>query len=67
MKEIQTPIEAPKVRVDRAIEFAGSKANLSRLLGIDPNNISIWIKRKRQFVPPLHAYKLVSVCKELSE
>ena len=43
-----------KIRVDDAVRYFGSKAELARILGITPQALTIW----GEFIPELRAYKL---------
>ena len=43
-----------RIRVDDAVRYFGSKAELARILGITPQALTIW----GEYIPELRAYKL---------
>lgn len=48
----------PKITINEAIEFSGNnQAELGRLLGLTRTTIHLWVKEKREYLPPLHAYR----------
>ena len=58
MKNIDPQIKDPQIKVSTAIDqFDGNQAKLARALGISKTNVTDW-KNGRDFVPPLHAYRL---------
>ena len=46
--------KALRIRVDDAVRYFGSKAELARVLNIKPQALTIW----GDFIPELRAYKL---------
>jgi DNA-binding transcriptional regulator YdaS (Cro superfamily) len=61
----QIIIKSPLVRVADAIEFAGSQANLARLLSISSASVCEWVTTGREYVPELQAWKLTSINTDL--
>jgi len=48
----------PHIPVSESIHFAGSQANLSRLLGVSKSSVNEWVSSERDFVPPLQGWRL---------
>jgi hypothetical protein len=67
MNQISTLIKTPKIRVDAAIQCAGSQANLAKWLGLHRASVSMWKKRALVYVPDAHAFRLEKLHPDLVE
>jgi DNA-binding transcriptional regulator YdaS (Cro superfamily) len=54
-------IKDPKVLKEKAVELAGNKARLAKLLGIARSSVSDW----GEYVPTYQAYRLIQLFPEL--
>jgi len=55
----------PKIRVDEAIQKAGSQAKLGRILGVNRASVNGWLHNGLEFIPPLSAHRLVALRPDL--
>lgn len=67
MTQILTLVKTPKIRIDAAIQYAGSQVRLAKLLGLHKASITMWKKRSLVYVPDVHAFRLERLHPELVE
>ena len=56
-----TKFNDPKITVEEALEYFGSKAKLAKELGLHRVTVTDWANKEEFiYIPPLHAYRLLN-------